>query len=270
MVFLLAFTLSIMLYFPYMNSKKPFITLAVLLITLLTSSITYATLAPLTPPPVGGYDSGTNSILDPGCAPNAVDCVVNLPTPSSSGWGLSGNTIASGIPSAINTVFTGTGLDDITMTGPYTGTTTSTWVFVITATGTPDQMEVIIDGDSEYIGDVFPPGPLPVDDGLTINFGSDTGHTVGDTWTFTMTPAGTTSAFLGTLNNEDLVFKTNNTEWLRLTSTGNLTLANYTTSRDDSGTNFPTNFLYTDGSGNLAVCTNITFGWRRFFIIFSR
>jgi hypothetical protein len=80
MVFLLAFTLSIMLYFPYMNSKKPFITLAVLLITLLTSSITYATLAPLTPPPPGGYDSGSNSILDPGCLPNAVDCVVNLPS----------------------------------------------------------------------------------------------------------------------------------------------------------------------------------------------
>jgi hypothetical protein len=59
--------------------KNPII-LTTLLITLLTASIATATLAPLTPPPPGGYDSGSNSILDPGCTPNAVDCFVNLPS----------------------------------------------------------------------------------------------------------------------------------------------------------------------------------------------
>jgi hypothetical protein len=63
-----------------MNNKTKSIAFSAFLITLLTSSITYATLSPLTPPPVGGYNSGSNSILDPGCAPNTTDCFVNLPS----------------------------------------------------------------------------------------------------------------------------------------------------------------------------------------------
>jgi hypothetical protein len=99
---------------------------------------------------------------------------------------------------------------------------------------------------------VFPPGPLPVDDGLTLNFGSDTGHTIGDSWEFTMTPAsGGTTAFLGTLNNEDLIFKTNNIERMRLLSNGDISLVQYQSPRDDSGSYSPINFLYTDGDGNL-------------------
>ena len=205
------------------------------------------------PPGSGGYNPGET--LNPECAPGDTvpePCIVQLPSGSSSGWSLSGNTVTGGVAASIDTVFNGVGLNDITMTGPYTGTTTQTWVIVITATGTPDQMEVIIDGDSEYVGDVFPPGPLPVDDGLTLNFGSDTGHTVGDSWEFTMTPAsGGTTAFLGTLNNEDLIFKTNNIERMRLLSNGDISLVQYQSPRDDSGSYSPINFLYTDGDGNL-------------------
>jgi hypothetical protein len=71
-----------------------------------------AALAPLTPPPSGGYDVGTNSILDPGCNPGDTNCFVKNPLPTggsagqmlttngagvyswttpTTGWGLSGN-----------------------------------------------------------------------------------------------------------------------------------------------------------------------------------
>lgn len=205
------------------------------------------------PPGPGGYNPGET--LDPECTPGQLvpePCIVQLTSGSSSGWGLSGNTVTGGVSASIDTVFNGVGLNDITITGPFTGDSPATWVIVITATGTPDQMDVIINGDVEYSGDVFPPGPFPVDDGLVLNFGSDTGHTIGDSWEFTMTPAsGGTTAFLGTLNNEDLIFKTNNIERMRLLSNGDISLVQYQSPRDDSGSYSPINFLYTDGDGNL-------------------
>lgn len=67
--------------------KLSFILLAVVLSSTLYLSTTYATLAPLTPPPSGGYDAGSNSILDPGCGPTDTDCFVK----EFEGWKLTGN-----------------------------------------------------------------------------------------------------------------------------------------------------------------------------------
>ncbi len=67
--------------------KFYFILFAVVLFSTLYLSTTYATLAPLTPPPSGGYDAGSNSILDPGCIPGATDCFVK----EFEGWKLTGN-----------------------------------------------------------------------------------------------------------------------------------------------------------------------------------
>jgi hypothetical protein len=68
--------------------KLSFILTAVVLFSTLYLSTTYATLAPLTPPPLGGYDAGANSILDPGCTPTDTDCFVK----EFEGWKLTGNT----------------------------------------------------------------------------------------------------------------------------------------------------------------------------------
>lgn len=56
--------------------------------------------------------------------------------------------------------------------------------------------------------------------------------------------------FLGTINNEDLVVKTNNTERLRVDSIGDVKLSQYLDSRADDTTTY-LNVLYTDNSGNL-------------------
>ncbi len=64
-------------------------------------------------PPTGGYLAGSDSILDPGCAPQATDCVVSpyfITTSSANTW-LGSGTGANG-GSTDNTVFIGIGAGD--------------------------------------------------------------------------------------------------------------------------------------------------------------
>lgn len=59
--------------------KISFFFIAMILFSVLWLSTAYATLSPLTPPPSGGYNTGTDSILDPGCGPTDTDCFVKIP-----------------------------------------------------------------------------------------------------------------------------------------------------------------------------------------------
>ena len=91
-----------------------------------------------------------------------------------------------------NTNFTGTGLDDAFYSGHYTGTTTNLGYYLrIDGTGTPDTFEwghdptfattiatgVAITGDAQLL-----------DNGISIDFGATTGHTLGDKWDGTASP----------------------------------------------------------------------------------
>lgn len=75
--------------------KLSFFLVAIVLSGTLYLSTTYATLAPLTPPPSGGYDAGTNSILDPGCAPTDTDCFVK-PITADNGLTATGSNVQLG------------------------------------------------------------------------------------------------------------------------------------------------------------------------------
>lgn len=114
----------------FINPMKQFITriltssrniLSTLFIILMSGAlIASAALAPLTPPPAGGYDVGTNSILDPGCNPGDINCFVKNPLPTGGSAGQSLTTNGSGVyswanPSASSVPATGvTGAADVT------------------------------------------------------------------------------------------------------------------------------------------------------------
>lgn len=57
------------------RKKIPVIILTLIMAGVLSLSIASATLPALTPPPNDGYSVG--DILDPGCAPTDIDCLIN-------------------------------------------------------------------------------------------------------------------------------------------------------------------------------------------------
>jgi len=85
-----------------------------------------------------------------------------------------------------NLAYTGTGLDDMTFGGTYTGdaSATITYKVVIDATGTPDTFEWFKDNVSQAAGVSIVAGAISLDLGFTITFGATTGHDVADTWTW--------------------------------------------------------------------------------------
>lgn len=102
------------------------------------------------------------------------------------------------------TTFTGSGLDDATLTGHYTGTTTNRGFYVeIDGTGTPDTFKwshnsdlsspeataVAITGDDQTLAE-----------GISINFGATTGHTSGDKWGGTASPSNVDTGFFTNYN----------------------------------------------------------------------
>lgn len=81
--------------------------------------------------------------------------------------------------------FTGSGLDDATSGGAYTGAGRTDWTVEIDATGTPDTFRWSDDGGQNWTDGVAITGAAQVlSDGATITFGATTGHTFGDAWTF--------------------------------------------------------------------------------------
>jgi hypothetical protein len=80
---------------------------------------------------------------------------------------------------------TGTGLNDITTSGSYSGASSGYIYVKISATGTPDHFEYAV-GSGSYSAPIAITGSAQsLADGVSITFAATTGHTLGDTWTLT-------------------------------------------------------------------------------------
>lgn len=83
----------------------------------------------------------------------------------------------------------GTGLNDVTIGGVYTGSSTKNYRIKITSIGTPDTFQWSADDGSTYNGtdiNVQNTGPITVNEGVSVNFLNTTGHTNGDYWKSTV------------------------------------------------------------------------------------
>ena len=97
------------------------------------------------------------------------------------------NDVTSGI--GPTTQATGTGLNDATFGGVYTGGATKTYQVKITAVGTPDSFQYSDDGGSSFNGvntQIRSDGVQSLAEGVTIIFDATTGHTLNDVWESTV------------------------------------------------------------------------------------
>jgi cytoskeletal protein CcmA (bactofilin family) len=113
----------------------------------------------------------------------------------------SGDTIG-----AANTAFSGSGLDDATLTGHYNGTTSETYYVRIdgvgTGTGGVDTFEWSLDNFSttEVTGVDCTTTDTALADGISVRFNAATGHTSGDTWSGTAAPVNVDSGTFANRN----------------------------------------------------------------------
>lgn len=101
------------------------------------------------------------------------------------------------------TTFSGTGLDDGLLVGTYTGTTSSKVYYVrIDGTGTPDTFEWSLDNFSttEATAISITGTDQLLSDGISVRFGTTTGHTVGDIWSGTATPSNIDTGIISNRN----------------------------------------------------------------------
>ena len=112
----------------------------------------------------------------------------------------------SGTISAV--VFTGTGLNDATSGGTYTGTnsTAVNYTVIIDGSGVPDTFKWQKTGGAFTNGVAITGAAQTLTDGVQITFANTTGHTLNDQWVITATPinplaiqntAGTRSLYVG-------------------------------------------------------------------------
>lgn len=81
-------------------------------------------------------------------------------------------------------VFSGTGLDDMTSGGTWTGITDSVYEVRIDATGTPDTFEWKKDGVIQASTVSITGSAQTLDNGVQVTFLADTGHDLNAKWTF--------------------------------------------------------------------------------------
>jgi hypothetical protein len=86
---------------------------------------------------------------------------------------------------------TGSGLDDATFVGHFTGTASKTFYVKIDGTGTPDTFSWSDDNfaTTEATAVAITGNDQTLADGIKINFGATTGHTLNDVWSGTAAPA---------------------------------------------------------------------------------
>ncbi len=115
----------------------------------------------------------------------------------------SGDTIG-----ALNTAFTGSGLDDMSLTGHFTGTTTTNYYIRIDSvgggTGGVDTFEWSTDNFTTFVAqdvDITANDQLiHSTDNIAVNFNATTGHTLGDVWTGTGSPINVDTGFASNRN----------------------------------------------------------------------
>jgi hypothetical protein len=84
--------------------------------------------------------------------------------------------------------FTGTGLNDLTSGGTFTGAANRSFRIQIDGVDTPDTFSWLKSAPTQTIPDAtlvpISAGTTTLIEGMTITFGATTGHTVGDRWDF--------------------------------------------------------------------------------------
>jgi phage tail sheath gpL-like len=92
--------------------------------------------------------------------------------------------IATAPTSLSSPIFTGSGLDDLTVSGTYTATSNKIYIIKIDAVDTPDTFEWSDDNGSTWTTGVAITGlSQTLSNGVSITFGHTTGHTLHDLWT---------------------------------------------------------------------------------------
>lgn len=94
-----------------------------------------------------------------------------------------------------NLTFDGEGLDDMTADIDTYASDTQEYVVTIDGEGTPDTFSLTIDGSPWLTEEPITGSPQNLPYGLDITFAATTGHTTGDSWTFSATK--TTHTFTG-------------------------------------------------------------------------
>lgn len=166
--------------------------------------------------------------------------------------------------------FGGGGLNDATFSGTFSGDYPLQIVIKINTTGAPDTLAISFNGGTTYVTTiaVYNPatdsysnqpisitaGAIPIfGTGISMNFGATTGHTLGATWNFTLTPSplklntnGDTISF----SNVPFAsaFGTQNTQ-LGLNAFGNLN----SVGSQNTALGYSTLFANTTGYGNIGI-----------------
>ncbi len=167
------------------------------------------------------------------------------------------------------TTFTGTGLNDLTSGGTFTGSSALNYKVEIDATGTPDTFKWSDDGGTTWdaTGVAITGGAQTLNHGVTVTFVATTGHTVGDYWTFSTTiqtadlaqwqnPAGTS---IGGIAYNELGLAFNADDLFINKSSGNVGI----------GTTSPTSLLsvgstsqfQVNTSGDIVKLKNLSYSW---------
>ena len=81
-----------------------------------------------------------------------------------------------------NAIFTGTGLNDLTSGGTYTGTLGPIYTIVIDSIGGTDTFKWKRDNGAYTTGVSCATSPITLSDGVTVVFGAITGHALADQW----------------------------------------------------------------------------------------
>lgn len=95
---------------------------------------------------------------------------------------LFGLTVAAGLS---DPTFAGAGLNDLTVSGPFTGGPDATFEIEIDATGTPDTFKWRKNGGAYVTGVRITTGDQYLRNGVSIKFAASTGHTLANKWTIT-------------------------------------------------------------------------------------